>query len=102
MEQLERIGHFEAVLNDLCAAAEGLRRALYEFEALQPAARELAEYYSGPDWRQDYLDDERGALPADLPRGVLSEDGAYNALLDNRELLQSMRELAERFLTENQ
>jgi len=31
-------------------------------------------------------------LPADLKRGVLSEDGAYDVLTDNRELLARMLE----------
>ena len=37
-------------------------------------------YYRSPLWRSDFEADEAGKLPADLPRGVLSEDGIYNAL----------------------
>ena len=37
--------------------------------------------------------DEAGNLPADLKRGVLSEDGIWNLLADNRELMNRMREV---------
>lgn len=33
-------------------------------------------------WRADFEADEEGELPADLPRGVLSEDGIYNVLTE--------------------
>ena len=42
--------------------------------------RILDAYYRSPLWRSDFEADEAGKLPADLPRGVLSEDGIYNAL----------------------
>ena len=40
--------------------------------------------------KEDFKDfelDEEGKLPADLKRGVLSEDGIYNLLERNSELL---------------
>ena len=42
--------------------------------------RELTDYYLGGQWLADYQADERGELPADLKRGVLSEDGVWNLL----------------------
>lgn len=99
-EQAGRIAHHERTLRELTAASQELDHALERFAAVQPAARELAEYYYGPQWRADLESDERGALPPDLPRGVLSEDGAYNALEENRRLLHQMRELSAGFLNE--
>ena len=40
----------------------------------------LDEYYRSPLWRSDFEADEAGNLLSDFPRGVLSEDGLYNAL----------------------
>ena len=40
----------------------------------------LLEYYEGGQWQKDYALDEQGLFPADLKRGVLSEDGVYNFL----------------------
>lgn len=98
MERLERIAYFENALNELCAAARELDAALERFDAAQPLARELTEYYYGGQWLSDFGADGRGELPPDLPRGVLSEDGAYNALGENRALLLRMRELSGKFL----
>lgn len=44
--------------------------------------RTLLRYYEGGQWLADYALDEAGLLPADLKRGVLSEDGVYNFLTD--------------------
>ena len=44
--------------------------------------RILTEYYESPLWKDDYAADERGELPGNLLRGVLSEDGLYNLLTD--------------------
>lgn len=42
----------------------------------------LTDYYEGGEWLEDYESDERGELPAQLKRGVLSEDGIYNLLAE--------------------
>ncbi|MBR3538822.1 MAG: DUF1653 domain-containing protein [Eubacterium sp.] len=42
--------------------------------------RLLEAYYTTGQWREDYEADERGELPPDLKRGVLSQDGLYNLL----------------------
>ena len=40
----------------------------------------LAEYYDSGLWLSDYEADERGEIPKDLKRGVLSQDGLYDLL----------------------
>lgn len=42
----------------------------------------LLDYYTSGQWRKDYELDEKGYLPPDVKRGVLSEDGVYNFLED--------------------
>lgn len=42
--------------------------------------QELLHYYRSGAWRCDYEADERGELPGDLKRGVLSQDGLWNLL----------------------
>ena len=42
----------------------------------------LREYMDSGLWLSDYEADERGELPKDLKRGVLSEDGLYNLLTE--------------------
>ena len=50
--------------------------------------RALDAYYRGPLWRADFEADEAGELPADLLRGVLSEDGLYRVLTEYEERMK--------------
>ena len=61
------------------ALAEGVD---IEDALLQEKIEILIQYYESKQWKIDYSADERGELPADLKRGVLSEDGVYNLLND--------------------
>jgi len=80
MEQIERIQHFEMLLDRVAPVLGNLEEALDAFEGIQEAVQELAAYYEDDDWREDFEADEAGRLPADLKRGVLSEDGIYDVL----------------------
>ena len=58
-------------------------------EALYARAREtgeipraLTDYYFGGQWLRDYEADERGELPPDLKRGILSQDGLWALLAE--------------------
>lgn len=44
------------------------------------AVQTLRDYYTSDRWKQDYAADEQGLLPADLKRGVLSQDGVHDLL----------------------
>ena len=97
-EQLERIQRFETLLDRADKTNEILARALEAFEKAEPLCAELDEYLSGEDWKQDFEDDEAGRLPAELKRGVLSEDGIFNVLEERRQLMAEMLELVARSL----
>ena len=66
MDIIERITYMEALFD----------RAL----ETRIISAELRDYYSGGQWLRDYEADERGELPADLKRGVLSQDGLWNLM----------------------
>ena len=68
MDIIERIEHMEALYDR--AKETGI---------LPP---ELLESYFGGQWLADYMADERGELPQNLKRGVLSQDGLWNLLSD--------------------
>ena len=99
MEQLTRIREMERRLEEATAAVGQTEEALERYEAAQEAVERLAAYLDSEEWRQDFADDEKGLLPADLKRGVLSEDGIWNLLNSNRELALKMRELSDKILT---
>ena len=98
MDQIERITHYESALDRLNAALSALDAALEEYEAVQADRRALEAYYTGKLWRADLADDEAGRLPADLKRGVLSEDAVYDALEADRRLLAQLLKTAARIL----
>ena len=83
MEQIERIQHYETLLDRIAPVLENLEEALDAFEGIQEDVKELAAYYEDDDWREDFEADEAGKLPADLKRGVLSEAGIYDVLSDH-------------------
>ena len=84
--QIERIKLMEQHLDAVCGAVAAMTEALGRLEAARVSADELGAYYGSELWRQDLADDEAGRLPRDLRRGVLSEDGVWNALVDWRQL----------------
>ena len=83
MEAIERIQRFEGLLDAVGPALKDLEAALDRFDEVQEAVRELSAYYGSEEWQSDLAEDEAGKLPADLKRGVLSEDGIYDVLSDH-------------------
>lgn len=93
MDQIQRVAHMEAILDQAEEAVSALDRALDRWAALQEGLAELEAYYSGGAWMRDYADDEAGKLPEGLKRGVLSEDAVYDLLSDRDRLRLRMTEL---------
>ena len=89
MSREERIARYEAMADKAADAARRMQDALEAYDAALSDVKELGAYYNGPVWKDDFAADEAGLLPADLRRGVLSEDGLYD-------LLETYGELAER------
>ena len=83
MEQIERIQHFEMLLDRVAPVLRDLEEALDAFDGIQEDVRELSAYYESDEWRDDFETDEAGKLPADLKRGVLSEDSIYDVLSEH-------------------
>ena len=84
----------EQRLERAASAVIELSAALDEYEAVQDDLRALNEYYDSKQWKQDFADDEAGRFPADLKRGVLSEDALWNLLSDVSELNTRLRLIA--------
>lgn len=86
MDRISRIQTMEDKFNKALRAAAALDAALEQFRAISSDMEELIAYYESDLWREDFNADEEGKLPADLKRGVLSEDGIYNLLTDYQRL----------------
>jgi hypothetical protein len=91
MEQIERIKQMELRMERAAKAVMELSAALDNYESVHEDIAELDNYYGSEMWKQDYADDEAGRLPADLKRGVLSEDGIWILLSDARELSDRLK-----------
>ena len=82
--QVERIKWMEQRFNKAIATMKD--GSAVSLKAIKEDVAELSKYYGSELWKQDLAADEAGNLPADLKRGVLSEDGIWNLLSDYREM----------------
>ena len=80
----------ESILEKVMQKMDALEKTIEEYEAFQAEIRKLEEYYTSPQWKADFVADEAGQYPDKLKRGVLSEDGIWNMLERNRELLRRL------------
>lgn len=92
---LTRVARMEATLNEARGAVDALRAAFDRYEAVLPRLRALADYYESPLWLADLDADRQGLFPADLPRGVLSQDAVYDLLEEERALRAALVRMSE-------
>ncbi len=83
---VERVQEMEGRFDSLSHHLNALKEALSEGGIKEDFAV-LQDYMDSGQWLKDFEADEKGKLPADLKRGVLSEDGLYDLLAEAREIL---------------
>jgi len=81
----------QSVEEALTQAEKGVEKLLEQWESIC----ELNDYLDSGEWQADFEADERGEISKDVPRGVLSEDGLYNALERLQDLLAQMASLVD-------
>lgn len=82
-------------MEEMEARTEELRTALDGFSAGHKSFSKLIDYYGSQQWMRDYEADEKGKISQDIKRGVLSEDGVYDLIMDYKELLLDLLAVAE-------
>lgn len=95
MNQVERIEKMEKIMDRVSASVRTVEKALQEFAQLEEDIDTLNSYYMDGQWRKDFEADEKGKLPKNLKRGVLSEDALFDLLEETdrlRNLLIAMDE----------
>ena len=75
----ERISFYEQIFDEVQSISHEPAAIV---EETRMKIRLLDEYYSSGEWQEDYEADEEGLLPADMKRGVLSQDGLYDLLTE--------------------
>ena len=88
---IKRINEMESILDEALRRMDNAEEAPQELLEYQTEIKKLDEYYSDQDWKDDFALDEDGLLPKDLKRGVLSEDGIYDVLEWNKEVMERIR-----------
>ena len=76
---VKRIEHMEKTFDEVSAAVKSQANFLQD-EVLQRKITLLTQYLESGQWMRDFRLDEKGELPKDLKRGILSEDGLYDLL----------------------
>lgn len=79
---ISRVTQMERYMDEVSEILEKSPEAIKDNEEIQAKIIELENYQESGQWLLDYECDERGELPSDLKRGVLSEDMLYNLLCD--------------------
>ena len=78
------------IFNRATQKMDALEKKIAEYEEFQAEIQKLEAYYTSQQWKDDFAMDEKGELPDKLKRGILSEDGIYNLLERNKELVERL------------
>ena len=82
---VNRVCQMEQYMDEVAEALKSNPEKLNNSDELRKKVEILAEYMDSGQWLTDYEADERGELPANLKRGVLSQDGLYNLICEIEE-----------------
>ena len=94
-DDLKRIEDLEHKFNEVSRVLAALDMAFDEYTDIKDWIGELKDYMESGQWKKDFEADERGEIPEEIKRGVLSEDGLYNLLNDVPKILNRCVELRE-------
>ena len=83
----QHIFEMEAILDKANSKIAAFDARTKDIEEFQTEIKKLETYYTSQQWKDDLAMDEKGEFPKNLKRGVLSEDGIYNMLERNDEIL---------------
>lgn len=88
MTQIERVKHFQELLNEIEEENHMLLKFAERLELIQKHNDEMGEYYQN-DWMDDYTNfkDDENTYP------LLNQDSIYNALYDQNNLLLKLNKI---------
>lgn len=90
---LTRVREMEDRYDELTRVLAGLDDAISEYKAFKPELQVLREYMESGQWKKDFEADEAGQIPAEVKRGVLSEDGLFDLLQGADKILNLAKEV---------
>ena len=92
-KRIDRIARLEKDFDRVRSAVNDLDGALTGFETVRRRMERLSRYQESGEWLKDFEADERGELPMEMKRGILSEDALDDLLSDVALLRERMKEL---------
>lgn len=95
MEDYNHISKMEKLFDEAKHRQTVLEMAIADYKNFQPSIQKLEKYYSSKQWKDDFAADEREEIPSHIKRGVLSEDGIYDLLERNKEIMDMLDNLDE-------
>ena len=93
---ISRITEMEEKFDALRQSVRALEDAIAQSQDFRDNYKALKKYMDSGKWLKDYEADEKGELPPDLKRGVLSQDGLYDLLQDASDVIISLKGLTKR------
>ncbi|MBQ1905456.1 MAG: DUF4298 domain-containing protein [Bacteroidales bacterium] len=93
---ISRITEMEEKFDSLQQSVRALEDAITQSQDFRDNYKALKKYMDSGKWLKDYEADEKGELPPDLKRGVLSQDGLYDLLQDASDVIISLKGLTKR------
>lgn len=75
-----RVAQMSGLYDQVAGLLRELDARREELLALKKELGKLKRYQSSGRWLEDYEADERGEIPPEVNRSVLSQDGLYNLL----------------------
>ena len=84
---IDRIKNMEAVFDFLQKIVREKTVSVCKEDWFRIHLDNLLYYYENGQWLADYELDEKGMIPSDLKRGILSQDGFYNFLAEINDYL---------------
>ena len=94
-ELLTRVREMEDRYDEVTRVLAGLDEAISEFKDYKSDLMALREYMESGQWKADFEADEAGQIPAEVKKGVLSEDGLYELLQGADKILRLAREVLQ-------
>ena len=86
-QSMERIKNMESVFDFLQRMVAEKSFSVCREDWFKIHLDNLLNYYQNGRWMADYQLDEQGLIPKNIKRGILSQDGFYDFLVDINEYI---------------
>lgn len=94
VKKFKHISEFENILDEQNELLEKVNKILEKIKSSQKEYKKLMKYYYSKQREADLQAHEKGEVPSELKRSVLSEDAIYNLITDYQQTAVEMLEVA--------